>query len=315
MVANRGKLRYNEKHQMLSCQKKEDDTMNKKIVTTMLLILMIASMLVLTVGCGAKDAEQPVEKETTLPTEPMEQTDPPATGESGEDFIREWSLEAKAWSDGNGATVTFTAVPAAYEEGQRAALSVRVGDLEAESTNCNWDGTSYTGSVELSAVDGYGFYCVLTTPEDIQIELVLNAPDNVTDGTLVYLGSSLSTYGNMVVEDWDASGSKLNIRSAHIQVQMPLLTFNNVTPSINSAALVLKLNGEEVERKTVTLNPGEGSGSFETTIVDQSFVMPRMEDDYQLDLWLEAVLNTGNTVSVSGGSWYSSDGQLQLAVG
>lgn len=288
--------------------------MNKKIITTMLLILMIASMLVLTVGCGAKTDEPRDDKESIAPTEQTEQTQSEFTGESGEDFLRDWNLDAKAWSDGNGATVTFTAVPANYVEGQRLALSVRVGELEAESTNCNWDGTSYTGSVELSAVDGYGFYCILTDPDGIQIELVLNDPEYVTDETLVYLGSSLSAYGNMVVEDWEVSGNMLNIKSAHIQAQMPRLTYHNAAPEVSGSDLVLKRNDQEVDRKSVALTAGEGVGSFEAT-VSESFAIPDVEEDGQLDLWLEISLSTGETISVSGGSWYSSDGQLQLAVG
>ena len=78
---------------------------------------------------------------------------------------------------------------------------------------------------------------------------------------------------------------------------------------------MLKLNGEEVDRKDVSFSAGEGDGSFEAALTDQSFTMPAMEEDYQLDLWLEVTLSTGNTISVSGGSWYFSDGQLQLAVG
>lgn len=286
--------------------------MNKKFFTTMLLIWMTVSMMVLTAGCGAQNGEP---QETTLQPAQTEETEPEFSGESGEDFIREWQLDAKAWSDGNGATVNFSVVPVNYVDGQRAALSVRVGELEAENTNCNWDGTSYTGSVELSGVDGYGYYLVLTDPNGVSIELELASPEYVTDETLVYLGTSLSTYANMVVEDWEANASALRILSGYIHAQMPRLTYNNVAVSVNEAALVLKRDNEEVERKAVELMAGEGSGSYEMTITDQTFSMPSMEEDSQLDLWLEISLNTGDTISVSGGSWYSIDGQLQLAVG
>lgn len=289
--------------------------MNKKCFTTMLLILMMVSMMVLTVGCGSRNGEAQETQESFGQPGQTEETEPEFSGESGDDFIRDWQLEAKAWSDGNGATVTFSAVPVNYVEGQRAALSVRVGELEAENTNCNWDGTSYTGSVELTGVDGYGYYLVLTDPNGVQIELELDSPEYVTDETLVYLGTSLSTYANMVVEDWEANGSTLSIRSGYIHVQMPRLTFDNVIPSVNNAALVLKRDNEEVDRKIVELTAGEGSGSYEMTITDQVFAMPVMEEDSQLDLWLEVSLNTGNTISISGGSWYNVDGQLQLAVG
>lgn len=297
--------------------------MNKKILTTMLLILMIASMMVLTVGCGAKgndadalaDVVKALEAENASLNARIAELTAQLEGMKAMATLESWNLEAKAWSDGNGATVTFAAKPLNYVDGQRAALSVRMGDLEAEGTNCNWDGTSFVGSVELSAADGYSYYCVLTSPDGTQSEVELNSPNHVTNEMLVYLGSSLGAYGNMVVEDWEVSGNVLNIKSGYVQVQMPRLTYNNASFNVSSAALVLKLNDQEVDRKSVALTAGEGIGSFEATISGQTFTMPHVEEDCQLDLWLEVVLSTGKIISVSGGSWYSSDGQLQLAVG
>jgi hypothetical protein len=75
------------------------------------------------------------------------------------------------------------------------------------------------------------------------------------------------------------------------------------------------LNSEEISRQAVSLEVGEGTGSYEAALSGISFEMPAMEDDYQLNLWLEVTLNTGNTLSVSGGSWYRSNGELQLVVG
>ena len=295
--------------------------MNKKILTTMLLILMIASMLVLTTGCGAKDSEDLAKQVELLKAENAElkaqiaelTNQHPAV--QAQTVLKSWKLDAQVWSDGNGATVTFKAEPVSYEEGQKAALSVRMGDLEAEGTNCNWDGTYYTGSVELSAADGYGYYCVLTAADGSTSEVELNSPHNVSDETLVYLGSSVSAYCNMVVEDWQADDSTLTIQSGYIQAQMPRLTAVGTAPTVSGAALVLKLNDQETERKDVTLSAGEGIGSFEAALSGVSFHMPVMEQDGQLDLWLEVTLSDGNVIKAAGGSWYGSDGQLQLAVG
>ena len=229
--------------------------------------------------------------------------------------LQNWALDVSAWADGNGATVTFTATPDNYVEGQKAALSVRMGDLEAESTNCVWDGTSFTGSVELSAADGYSYYCILTSLDGTQEEVELNSPDNITNETLVYLGSSLTAYANLVVENWEATETALNITSGYIQVQMPRLAFDNATDSATKAELVLHLNGQEVSRQDVALTAGEGDRSYEAAISNTTFTMPAMEDEYQLDLWLEVTLSNNSTIRVNGGSWYNSDGQLQLIVG
>lgn len=295
--------------------------MKKKLFTAALLVLMAASMMLFATGCNAEDStaddawiaqlqqenadlQQQVE-ELTAELERMKQ----------KAALETWNLSAAAWSDGNGATVDFSAVPVNYVEGMKAALSVRMGELEAESTNCNWDGTAFVGSVELSAADGYSYYCVLTGLDGTQSEIELNSPNSVTNETLVYLGSSLSAYANLMVEDWEATDTALVIKSGYVQVQMPRLTFNNMTAGVSSAALVLKLNNEETERQVLVLEESDGEGSYEATLTSQSFAKPAGEDDYQLDLWIEVTLNTGNTVSVSGGSWFSNNGELQLVVG
>ena len=296
--------------------------MKKKLIS-ILLVLVIVSMMLMTTGCSKKTDEADIsslriaelEKENSELQAKLDELSAEMERMKQKAALQDWTMDAKAWSDGNGATITFTATPINYVDGLRAALSVRMGDLEAESTNCVWDGNCFTGSVELSAADGYSYYCVLTNLDGSQGEVELNSPANTTNETLVDLGSSLTAYANLIVEDWSATDSSLNILSGYMQAQMPTLTFNDMNAKVTSAALVLKLNNEEISRQDVVLDEGEGAGSFESDLNSCSFAMPAMEDDYQLDLWLEVTLNTGNTVSAAGGSWYSSDGQLQLVVG
>ena len=298
--------------------------MKKNIFSRLLLILMIAALMLLACGCGADTDASADDSAARIAALEQENAQLKAQIESlttelglvnQDAALQDWSLNADAWSDSNGATVTFTAAPVTYVEGMRAALSVRMGDLEAESTNCVWDGSAFTGSVELSAADGYSYYCILTSANGSQEEIELNSPANVTNEMLVNLGSNLSTYANLVVEDWAATASALNIKSGYVQAQLPRLVYNNASSEISGAALVLKVNSEEVGRQDITLEAGEGEGSFESAIGGLSFNMPAMESDDQLDLWLEITLSTGHTVSVSGGSWYSSSGELQLVVG
>lgn len=296
--------------------------MKKNIFSILLIMLMVASLMVFATGCdsGETAAESDsriaeLEAENAALKAQLEKLNTEMGRMSQKAALQDWTLDAQAWADGNGATVTFTATPIDYVDGQRAALSVRMGDLEAESTNCIWDGSAFTGSVELGAADGYSYYCVLTNLDGSQAEVELNSPDNTTDELLVYLGSSLSAYANLVVEDWAADTDSLDLRSGYIQIQMPRMTFNNSAVSISSADLVLQLNSDEISRQAVTLEAGEGTGSYEASLSGISFGMPEMEDDYQLNLWLEVALSNGNTLSVSGGSWYSNNGQLQLVVG
>lgn len=303
--------------------------MTKKLFSAVLLVLMLSSMMLLATGCGS-ETETPADDASAQRIAELEQENAALRAELDKltaDMDREanrlamagaledWTLTADVWTDGNGATVTFTATPAAYVDGQRAALSVRMGDLEAESTNCVWDGTAFTGSVELSAADGYSYFCILTDTDGTQKEIDLNSPENVSDEDLVYLGTSLTSYANLVVEDWDASASALNIKSGYAQAQMPRLTADGSIPGVAKAELVLHLNGEEQSRQEITLAEGEGANSYEAAITGNSFAMPAMEDDDQLDLWLEITLTNGNVVSAVGGSWYSNGSELQLVVG
>lgn len=292
--------------------------MKKNLFSTLLLIVMIAALMVTAAGCGAKDdgsaariAE--LEKENAALKAQIEELTGQAPAVSIDASLKDWSLDAAAWADGNGATVTFTAVPETYAEGMKAALSVRMNDLEAESTNCVWDGSAFTGSVELGAMDGYSYFCVLTSPDGTQEQLELDSPANVVNDALVNLGSSLNAYANMIVEDWASDKDSLTINSGYIQVQLPRLSTD--IPTVSSAVLVLKMNGEEADRQDVALEAGEGEGAYELALTGTSFSMPDMDDDYQLDLQLEVALSNGNTVSVSGGSWFCNDGELTLVVG
>lgn len=298
--------------------------MTKKLISAALLVLMILSLTLSAAGCSkgedtpSEDAAARIaqlEQENASLRAELEELNSQMGLMKQKTILQDWALNADAWVDSNGATVTFTATPKNYVDGQKAALSVRMGDLEAESTNCVWDGAAFTGSVELSAVDGYSYYCILTSPDGSQEEIELNSPENVTNETLVYLGTSLTAYANLVVEDWNVSNSSLNVTSGYVQVQMPLLAAGGVTPSLSKGELVLKLNNEEIARQAVNLTEGEGSRSFEAVISGTSFSIPALEEDYQLDLWLEASLNTGNVISVSGGSWFNNNGELQLVVG
>lgn len=298
--------------------------MKKNLFSIMLLIVMVAALMVSAAGCSAETDAVSEEAAARIAELEQQNADLQAQVEAltaeiesmqQKAALQDWSLTADAWNDGNGATVTFTATPVSYAEGLKASLSVRMGDLEAESTNCVWDGAAFTGSVDLSAADGYSYYCILTNLDGSKDEIELNSPEAITNETLVYLGTNLTAYANLIVEDWTADNSALTINSGYIQTQMPRLAANGITPSVSAAHLVLQLNGEEVSRQAVTLEAGEGENSYEAAISGTSFTMPAMEDEFQLDLWLEITLNNGNVVSVSGGSWFSTDGELQLVVG
>lgn len=296
--------------------------MKKNVFSVMLLVLMAAALLVFTAGCSSEEADpelmaqiDALKQENADLEAQVEELTAQIDRMKQKAALQDWTLDATAWADGTGATVTFTAAPVTYVEGMRAALSVRMGDLEAESCYCVWDGTNFTGSVDLSAADGYGYYCVLTGLDGSQTEVELNSPNNISNESLVYLATNLTAYANLVIEDWTAADSALTVNSGYVQAQMPTLTFNDTVSHVSKAELVMHLNGEELSRQELALAEGENAGSYEAAVNAVSFGMPAMEDDYQLDLWLEITLNNGSVVSAAGGSWYSNNGDLQMVVG
>lgn len=290
--------------------------MKKKSLSVILVIVLAAALMVTAAGCssdsGLAQRVDRLEEENAALQEQIDAIGARVEALEKRSGLSDWTLTAAAWSSSNGATVTFTAIPANYLEGQSAALSVRLDGEVAASAQCAWDGSRYTASVDLDAADGYSYYCVLTSASGGREELALNTPVNPVDDALVYLGSSLSAYCNIVVdaEGWKADADTFTITSAYVQAQMPRITPDGSSITCTGAELILELNGVEQERKRLELPEGEGENSYELVLTDTAFRMPAMEDDYQIDLWLEVTLSNGQTLSTSGGSWYYNDSQL-----
>ena len=142
----------------------------------------------------------------------------------------------------------------------------------------------------------------------------LNTPSNITDDTLVYMETALSAYANMVLESWEAKDSKLVLNSGYVQIQMPRLTADGKTGYAGSQ-LVLKCNGEEIDRVPVDVPQGEGEGSYESAVSNKSFKLPELEADAVLELWLEVTLSNGQTIETCACTWTSFDGSLVPSVG
>ena len=294
--------------------------MRRKNILSLVAVVLVLAMVM--AGCGSKtaDADTPEQQIAALKQENEQlrsQIDTLTRQlESLQSAIlTDWSLNALASSDRTAATLTFIAVPASESEGQTLSLIVNLNGLEAESVPCTMDGSRYTATVELPAADGYSFYCLLTGPTGTMQQIPLITPDNPGDGSLINLGSSLSAYCSLFVDKWNYNDGKLTVENAYVQAQMPVISTggDNVTPS--SAALVFLHNGQELERKELTLNDGEGDGSFEATISGLTFATPKLEEDHHLDLELVITLSDGSTLSYDGCSWFVADGNLNPVMG
>ena len=264
-------------------------------------------------GCGKNTTES-----TTEPTQSTQATQAATTVPAGslaqveaEGSLQSWEMTAQVWSSSNGATVTLTAQPRAYEKGQGASFVVRLEGKEVENVSCNWDGSYYTASADLEAADGYEYECVLFPPQGVGEHYTLSDAYD----SLVYMKRSLNAYCNLYISDFKDADGKFTITAGWASVQLPQLTTAGSAVDFQKAQLVFMLNGETVEAQDVNLPEGEGQGSHESSLSNISFTMPQMDDDYQLDLMLVVTLTNGDELSANGGSWFYNNGELKMAAG
>lgn len=227
--------------------------------------------------------------------------------------LEEWELTATAWTDSTGADVTLTAVPTEYLPGMGATLLVMQGERQAASVACVWNGTEFSGTVSLNAVDGYSYFCLLSGANGTQ-QLSLMSPESENAGVPVYLQSALSSYCNLVIHDWAlSSDDSLTLNDAYAQVQLPQIQARELT--ITTQELVLRLNGQVYTTVPITLSPSEVAGSYEMSISGLDLPMPELTEEDLLELYLEITFSDGRHLQAFGISWYLEEGLLASSVG
>ena len=228
-------------------------------------------------------------------------------------ILKSYTLKAIPNEAGDGATVEMTASPMRHDEKQTASFRVSLNEEEIALIPAQWKETAYIGSAELSAADGYTYECILTQEDGSESTITLSSPDTPLYESCVYLAASLSAYCNLFVEDWAQADGKLILTTGYAQVQMPRIGSHNA--EYQTSELVLRLGDRELQRLAVEMPEGEGEGSYETVLENVEFTMPEIEDEQQLDLWLEVTLSDGTTLTYNGCSWFFTGGELTLAVG
>lgn len=272
----------------------------KNLLVTIALITMFALMLT---ACGAKEAEEtvPTTQAAVEPAAPL--------------GLADFTLSSSTWSSPNGATVTLTAIPNGYAEGQAAIFSVRLEGTDVENVPCEWNGTAYTASAELNAADGYCYYVILTGADGAFTEVAVNTPNSITKEALINMETALNSYCHLLVESSESADGKLTVTGGSVQIQPPQITNNGEAIVCTEAVLVLNFNGEEVARAALALPAASETGLYELNIADTKFDIPAMEDDQQLSLRLDVTLSNGQTLTDSNGTWTYIGGELLSAVG
>lgn len=227
--------------------------------------------------------------------------------------LQSWTLDVSPWADSTGADVTLTATPSGYQSGVSATFLVKLKNEQIASVPCVWDGSVFTATASVSALDGYSYYCLISSPSGDQ-QLPLATPDSPDGGIPVYLQSSLSAFCNLVVNDWVENSDSLVLTDAYAQVQLPQISAAGEV-EMESAQLVLRLSGNETARVDIALNPSEVAGSFDLTISDLEIPMPELGEADDLELSLEVILTDGRRLKAFGATWYLDGGKLSSAVG
>lgn len=233
-------------------------------------------------------------------------------GVAADTGLADWNLSAAAWADGAGADVTLTILPEAYTEGMELVFRVELDGQEAARETCTREEGGFTATVSLPAADGYGYYCLLLSPDGGEQQLCLTSPENPTDEHLVALQSSLSAYCIMTVEDWKEADGELVISSGAVEVQLPLIGGGS---AIESAHLILTLNGEETGRVVLNDLPDAPVAQAFLSVSDVRFPIPEMSGQDYLELTLEVTLPGGQTISAPAAGWYPGADGLNIIVG
>lgn len=283
----------------------------KKMFAMFLAILMLATLA----GCNS-DSDRIAELEAENAALKAQVAELTAKLESAGQPVglTDWYFEATAWEGSNGATVTFAGTPVSHAEGQTAELSVWLeGDL-IDTVSCNWDGTVYTAAVDLNAADGYCYYLCITDETGKETEVELNTPKNPVNGNVIDLETALAAYCAMMVEDSVLEGDDLTVTAGYAQVQLPRIGHTAGAVEALGAELVLKVEGNEYSRTALPLT-AESETDLIAEIIGLTFTIPEMEDDQQLELWMEVALSDGQILYTTGGTWYYNGGELFLVVG
>ena len=275
---------------------------------------ILALVMVLTLAlCACGGSKTP---ETTAPATAA--TTAPAQTEAAAPValaLSDWNMRATTWSSPNGATIHISAVPEAYTQGLIAAFEVRLDGADVAVVPCEWDGTAFTASADLNAADGYSYYVVLTAADGTSEEIAVNTASQPTAEAFVNMETALASYCSITVEESIFEGSKLTLSSGKAQVQAPTITNEGEVITCAKAELVLLFNGETLDTAELSMAETETAGLFESQLQDITFDVPEMEDDQQLDLYLNVTLSNDQVLSAFGGNWFYNNQDLLPVVG
>lgn len=230
---------------------------------------------------------------------------PVATEAPVQQEMEAWLLEGTAWENSQGAEIYFKMTPAFHDENTEASLIVQLDSETAAYVSCQWQDGAFTASASLPALNGYTYLCSL----DGQIY-----PLSSTNMWAVNLADSLTGYSSLVIQDWIAE-EDLCLKSCYAQVCLPTLLPGEGWAECEEILLTLRLGDTVLESRSLTPEAGEAPNVLEMAVEEITFRLPELAEGDNLEIWLEAHLTDGRALESCGGSWYISEGQMQMVVG
>ena len=215
------------------------------------------------------------------------------------------TLSAEMWDNGKGADVTLTM----EDPGEPALLRIMLDDEVVTEVSCQPDGDRLTASVRVLAANGYSYILVIGSEAR-----TLASPEEPAYPELVYLTDALSAYCNLVVGEWSHRNGFLTLQTCYAQVQTPRFSDNDAL-TCEKAFLVLKRQDTLLAQYPIPLLPGDGAGSYETTVNNATFKLPQMEVGQQVDLWLEVTLSDGQALRHCAATWFATTAGISMVAG
>ena len=273
-------------------------------------VLAIILVLVMAFTACSKDAAPETTAASTVAT-----TAPVETVAAEPLALTNWIMSASTWSSPNGATIHITATPNQYAEGQKADFVVRLEGDEVIMVPCQWDGTAYSASADLNAENGYCYYILLTDAGGAVTEVAVNTPAEPINEAYINLEAALLSYCSISVEESKCENNTLTLSTGKVQVQVPAISDSAEAVTCQEAALVLSYNGQELEKKALTLAATDAATLYEADLSGITFTLPEMKDEEKVELTLTAALSNGQILSAYGGNWIYGAEEILPVVG
>jgi len=115
-------------------------------------------------------------------------------------------------------------------------------------------------------------------------------------------------YCNLIIGDWTFEEGKLTVSTAFAQA----LAENT---ALESAAILLTVNGEAIATLPIEMAPGEATDSYELDLSELAFDVPALTDGDSVEMLLEITLSDGRVLTSCGGNWEYLENNLQMIAG